>query len=55
MTTSCSSIRPSWAEEHRESVIRAAAAVLSGDAPDRGVVEAEVAMESLLRRHRLGG
>jgi hypothetical protein len=42
-------------EEHREAVIRAAAAVLSGDAPDRGVVEAVVAMEALLRRHRLGG
>jgi hypothetical protein len=42
-------------EAHRASVIEAAAAVLSGDSPDSGVVEAVAAMEALLRRHRLGG
>jgi hypothetical protein len=42
-------------EEHREAVIKAAAAVLSGDPPGSGVEEAVAAMEALLRRHRLGG
>jgi hypothetical protein len=42
-------------EEHREAVIEAAAAVLSGDPPGSGVEEAVAAMEALLRRYRLGG
>ena len=41
-------------DEHRELVVRAAAAALDGDPPDE-LEDAVAAMEAVLRRRRLGG